>query len=78
MIMLAALILTTVAGPILEWKSLPNRTIEIMLPGDKRIYRPIIEIGLCANMKYTAADELILRAGKECYRVSTQFFEIKK
>lgn len=75
---LAVLLLTTIAGPILEWEPLPNRTIEITLPGDRRIYRPIIEIGLCANMRYTAADELILRAGRECYRVSTQPFEIKK
>lgn len=78
MIILSMLLFIVISGPITEWESLPNRTVEITLPYNKRAYHPIIEIGLCRYMKYSASDEIILKAGKQCYRISTHSFEINK
>lgn len=78
MISFPLLILTIISGPIIYWNPLPNRTVEVMLPNDKLMYYAIIEISSCKYMRYAGPGERILHAGVECYRVSTEPFEIKR
>lgn len=76
--LLLLLFLTVLSGPMMQWEALPNRTIEIKLPDNRRIYHTIIEIGYCGNMQYVGPNENILRAGNQCYKVSTEPFEIRR
>ena len=55
-----------------SWEALPNRMVLI----NGVSYHAIREINYCERMHFKKYDEIILKAGKVCYRIDRMGFRV--